>query len=53
MEGWDVRAIDPAAHQLTKVVMEADMSVDAPPKVLGYALVWGGAERQEKDAVDQ
>ena len=53
MAAQDVRAIGLTSHQLSKLVIDGDMSVDDPLGVLGSALVWGGAERQEKDAVDQ
>ena len=49
----DVRATDPAAHQPTKVDMEAEVRIDATPDALAWAVTCGGAERQEKDAVDR
>ena len=39
----DVKATDPAAHQPTK----ADVSIDATPEVLAWAVTRGGAERRE------
>ena len=41
----DVKATDPAAHQPTKADMEADVSVDAAPEALAWAVTRGGAER--------
>ena len=46
----DVKATDPAAHQLTKADME---DIDATPEALAWAVTRGGAERREKDAVDR
>ena len=49
----DLRATDPAAHQPTKADMEEDVSIDATPEALAWAVTRGGAERLEEDAVDR
>ena len=53
MAEQDVRATDPAAHQPTKADMEEDVSIDAAPEALAWAVTRGGAEHREKDAVDR
>ena len=40
-------AVDPAAHQPTKAEMEADVSIDAAPEALAWAVTRGGVERRE------
>ena len=45
----DVRATDPAAHQPIKAEMEEDVSIDATPEVLAWAVTRGGAERREPE----
>ena len=45
----DLKAIDPAAHQPRKIDMEADVSIDATPEALAWAVTRGGAERHETD----
>ena len=39
--------IDPAAHQPTKADLEEDVSVDATPEALAWAVTRGGAKRRE------
>ena len=41
----DLKATDPAAHPPTK----ADVSTDATPEALAWAVTRGGAERREDD----
>lgn len=48
-----MRVSDPAAHRPTKSDMEEDVSIDATPKALAWAVTRGGAERPEEDAVDR
>ena len=43
----DVRATDPAAHQPTKAEMEEDVSINATPEALAWAVTHGGAEPRE------
>ena len=43
----DLRVSDPAAHQPTKADMEEDVSIDATPEALAWAVTRGGAERRE------
>ena len=40
---------DPAAHQPTKAEMEVDVSIDAAPEALAWAVTRGGAERRDGD----
>ena len=47
MAEQDVRAADPAAHQPTKAEMEEDVSIDATPEALAWAVTRGGSERQD------
>jgi hypothetical protein len=47
MVDQDRRATDPAAHQPTKSDMEADVSIDAAPEALAWAVTRGGAHRKE------
>ena len=47
MAEQDLRAADPAAHQPTKADMETDVSIDATPEALAWAVTRGGAERRE------
>ena len=50
MAEQDVRASDPAAHQPTRADMEEDVSIDAAPETLAWAVTCGGAERyQDKE----
>ena len=42
-----MRVSDPAAHQPTKSDMEEDVSIDATPKALAWAVTRGGAERRQ------
>ena len=44
-EGKRVR--DPAAHQPTKAELEEDVSIDATPEALVWAVTRGGAERRD------
>ena len=37
----------PAAHQPSKAELEEDVSVDATPESLAWAVTRGGAERRE------
>ena len=37
---------DPAAHQPSKAEMEEDVSIDAPPESLAWAVTRGGAKRR-------
>ena len=45
MVDQDRRATDPTAHQPTKADMEEDVSIDAAPEALAWAVTRGGAER--------
>ena len=38
---------DPAAHQPSKAELEEDVSIDAPPKAVAWAVTRGGAVRRE------
>ena len=40
----DLKATDPPAHQPTKADMEEDVSIDAAPEALAWAVTPGGAE---------
>ena len=46
MAEQDVRATDPAAHQPTKADMGEDVSIDATPDALAWAVLRGGAARR-------
>ena len=49
----DMRDADPAAHQPTKADMEEDVSIDATPEALAWAVTRGGAKREQRsDARD-
>ena len=37
--------VDPAAHQPSKTELEEDVSIDATPEALAWAITRGGAER--------
>ena len=39
------RVNDPAAHQPSKAELEEDVSIDAPPEALAWAVTRGGAKR--------
>ena len=43
----DLKATDPAAHQPTKADLEEDVSINATPEALAWAVTCGGAERNE------
>ena len=43
----DLKATSAAAHQPTKADMEADVSIDAAPEALAWAVTRGGAARRE------
>ena len=45
----DLTATDPAAHQPTKAEMEEDVSIDATPDALAWAVTRVGSERQKDD----
>ena len=45
----DERAADPAAHQPNKANLEEDVSIDATPEALPWAVTRGGTERREAD----
>ena len=47
----DVKATDPAAHQPTKADMGEDVSVDASPEALAWAVTRGGAERSQDETL--
>ena len=38
---------NPAAHQPSKAKLEEDVSVDATPEALAWAVTRGGAERRD------
>ena len=40
------RVADPADHQPSKAEMEADVSIEATPEALGWAVTRGGARRR-------
>ena len=39
--------VDPADHQPSKAELEEDVSVDATPEALAWAVTRGGAERRD------
>ena len=39
---------NPSAHQPTKAELEEDVSINATPEALGWAVTRGGAERNDK-----
>ena len=39
---------DPSAHQPSKAELEEDVSINATPEVLAWAVTRGGAERRDK-----
>ena len=39
--------VDPAAHQPSKAELEEDVSINATPEALAWAVTRGGAERRE------
>ena len=47
MADRDLRVSDPAAHQPTKADLEEDVSIDATPDALAWAVTRGGVERRE------
>ena len=44
-------AVDPAAHQPTKAEMEADVSINAAPEALAWAVTRGGAEPRQDETL--
>ena len=40
---------DAAAHQPSKAELEEDVSIDASPEALAWAITRGGAERRSED----
>ena len=40
--------VNPAAHQPSKAELEEDVSVDATPEALAWAVTRGGADRREE-----
>ena len=38
---------DPAAHQPSKAELEEDVSIDATPEALAWAVTRGGSERRD------
>ena len=42
--------VDPAAHQPSKAELEEDVSIDATPASLAWAVTRGGAEPRDKDS---
>ena len=47
MAEQDVRAADPVAHQPTKAEMEADVSIEATPEALAWAVTRVGVARKQ------
>ena len=45
--------VDPAAHQPSKAELEDDVSVDATPEALAWAVTRGGAKRWEKEKTER
>ena len=43
--------VNPAAHQPSKAGMEEDVSIDATPEALAWAVTRGGAERRDAKEV--
>ena len=43
------RVKDPAAHQPSKSDLEEDVSIDAAPEALAWAVTRGGAVRREDE----
>ena len=43
--------VAPAAHQPSKAELEEDVSVDATPEALAWAVTRGGAERRDRHQV--
>ena len=44
---------NPAAHQPSKAELEEDVSIDATPEALAWAITRGGAERREETPQQQ
>ena len=44
---------DPAAHQPSKAELEEDVSVDATPEALAWAVTRGGADRKKDKKIGQ
>ena len=44
---WDHKA-NPAAHQPSKAEIEEDVSIEATPEALAWAVTRGGAEQRDK-----
>ena len=42
------RKANPAAHQPSKAELEEDVSIDATPETLAWAVTRGGAKRSEE-----
>ena len=47
MDGKGKRGLAPAAHQPNKAELEEDVSIDAPPEALAWAVTRGGSKRRE------
>lgn len=50
-EGKRVR--DPAAHQPSKAELEENVSIDATPESLAWAVTRGGADRRGDDSAER
>ena len=46
MDAEGTRVSDPADHQPTKAELEADVSIDATPEALAWAVTRGGTDRR-------
>ena len=49
MENRAKRQRDPTTHQPSKAELEEDVSIDATPESLAWAVTRGGAERKDDD----
>ena len=52
MADRDLKVTDPAAHQPTKADLEEDVSINATPDALAWAVTRGGRGRREDDALE-
>lgn len=52
MDGKSEGVRDPAAHQPSKAELEQEVSINATPEALGWAVTRGGAQRRGKGKSD-
>ena len=48
MDGEGKRVPDPAAHQPSKAKLEEDVSIEATPEALAWAVTRGGCKRRDQ-----